>query len=119
MKDYARMTKTELVGLLKALETNERQQSADQLQRVVSELQVHQVEIELQNRDLREAQQALEQSRDRYADLYDFSPLGYITLDEKGVIREINLTAVTMLGQHRAAHLGHPFSLYVDKYDQP
>ena len=89
--------------------------SADELQHLLHELQVHQIELEMQNQQLREAQQELEQSRDRYADLYDFAPLGYLTLDKDGVIREINLACAAMLGVERSHLLGKPFVFYVTR----
>src|SRR4030067_74532 len=67
--------------------------SPEEVQQLVYELEVHQIELEMQNEELREAQQALEESRDRYVDLYDFAPLGYVSLDQHGRIREINLAA--------------------------
>lgn len=73
------------------------------------ELQVQQIELEEQNRELREAQQLLEESRDRYANLFDFAPVGYLTLDETGNILEINLTGAAMLGLERANIVGKPF----------
>lgn len=76
---------------------------------LLHELQVHQIELEMQNSQLREAQQELEEARDRYADLYDFSPVGYLTLDEKGVVQEINLTGASMLGVERLNIVGQPF----------
>jgi len=76
---------------------------------LLHELQVHQIELEMQNRQLREAQQELEEARDRYADLYDFAPVGYITLDESGVVLEINLTGAGMLGKERLNIVGQPF----------
>jgi PAS domain S-box-containing protein len=72
-------------------------------------LQVHQIELEMQNRQLREAQQELEEARDRYADLYDFAPVGYLTLDESGTVLEINLTGAAMLGFERLNIVGKPF----------
>ena len=68
---------------------------------VVQELRVHQIELELQNRELRLAQQALEESRDRYADLYDFAPVAYATLTRQGRITQMNLTAAQLLGVER------------------
>jgi PAS domain S-box-containing protein len=92
-------------------------QSKTEFQRIVHELQVHQEELEAQNEELRETQQLLEASRDRYADLYDFAPIGYTTLDERGHIREINLTGATILGRERSRLLGTLFSVTVAKSD--
>lgn len=69
---------------------------------LLHELQVHQIEPETQNESLRQSLIALEESRDRYVDLYDFAPAGYLTLNDKGLIVEINLTGAAMLGADRA-----------------
>lgn len=76
---------------------------------LLHELQVNQEELETQNRQLVEAQIELEAARDQYADLYDFAPLGYLTLDAHGVVQKINLTGVAMLGQERLSIVGKPF----------
>lgn len=80
---------------------------------LMHELEVHQVELEMQNQELREAQHLLEDARDRYTDLFDFAPIGYLVLNEKGVIENINLTACTMMGMDRSIIKGKPFSTYM------
>jgi PAS domain S-box-containing protein len=85
---------------------------------IVHELRVHQIELEMQNEALRESQQALEESRDRYADLYDFAPVGYLTLTDKGVISEANLTAATILGIERNKLIKRLFRTYISRDDR-
>jgi len=82
-------------------------------QRVLHDLQVHQIELELQNEELRQARDALEVSRARYFDLYDLAPVGYFTLDENGLILEANLAGATLLGVARGALVGQPLSRFV------
>ncbi|MCX7068344.1 MAG: PAS domain S-box protein [Methylococcales bacterium] len=76
------------------------------------ELYVHQIELEMQNEELRRAQRALEHSRDRYVDLYEFAPVGYFTLNIDGIIIEANFTAVTLFGVTRAKLLNRRFATY-------
>ena len=112
------MTRAELLRRIAALEKIAPGPSlAFAHERVLHDLQVHQVELETQNRELREAQQLIEISRDRYADLFDFAPVGFVTLDEKGLIREINLTAAGLLGVERTRLVGTPFHLRVARED--
>ena len=70
---------------------------------ILHELQVHQIELEMQNEQLRASQQELEQARERYVDFYDFAPVGYLTLNDRGMISEINLTGAAMIGVERHA----------------
>lgn len=86
--------------------------------RLLHELTVHQVELEAQNRELREAQGALEESRHQYADLYDFAPVAYVTLSETGIVRKINLTGAAMIGRDRGQLAGVPFPALVALTDQ-
>jgi PAS domain S-box-containing protein len=88
------------------------------LQRLVHELQVHQVELELQNTELRRSQEALQMARDQYAALYDLAPVGYVTLDAQGTIVAANVTAATMLGVSRHTLPGTPLSRFVARHDQ-
>ncbi|MGE5472378.1 MAG: response regulator [Bacteroidota bacterium] len=80
---------------------------------LLHELQVHQIELEMQNETLRQTQVALEESRDLYVDLYEFAPLGYISLNAQGVITRINLTGSALLGDERKKMLQRPFSAFV------
>lgn len=87
--------------------------SFDEVQQVVHELRVHQVELEMQNEELRETQAELERSRERYFELYDLAPVAYLTLSESSTILEANLTAVRHLGQERSTLLGRPFTRFI------
>ena len=84
---------------------------------LVHELQVHQVELEMQNDELRRAQMELEAARDRYVDLYDSSPTGHLTLDTHGTIVEANLRAGTLLGLTRNKLIGHALANLIASSD--
>jgi PAS domain S-box-containing protein len=73
------------------------------------DLEVHQEELRAQNQKLIEALHELEETRDRYIELYDGAPNGYCTLDSAGAVREINLAGAALLGQSRASLVGKPF----------
>jgi PAS domain S-box-containing protein len=75
----------------------------DQSKRLYQELQVHQIELEMQNEELRRARDELEAERERYFDLYDLAPIGYLTINGKGLILEANLMAAALLGAARGS----------------
>ena len=88
------------------------------LREALHDLEVHQVELEVQNEELRRIQGELEAARARYFDLYELAPVGFCTLSDKGQILEANLTAATLLGVARAALFKQPFSAFVLDEDQ-
>jgi PAS domain S-box-containing protein len=90
---------------------------ADQL-RLVHELQVHQIELEMQNAELRQTRSELETALAAYTELYDFAPLGYLTLTSDGLIAKINLTGATLLGVERQNLLNKRFAALVAQADQ-
>jgi PAS domain S-box-containing protein len=77
------------------------------------ELNVHQIELELQNEELRRVQAELEKSRTKYFELFDLAPVGYLTLDDQGNILEVNLTAAHLLGLEKADILNKPFVSFI------
>ncbi len=114
MKNYEEMNRAELQEELGKLRAAGSAKVAGDLERLVQELRIHQVELEMQNRELREAQEELEFSRHRYADLYDFAPVGYVTLDDAGVITDANITAAVLLGRERTRLIGKPFAIFIE-----
>jgi PAS domain S-box-containing protein len=92
--------------------------SAEDMQHLLHELQVHQIELELQNEQLSTAHRDLEVSRNKYADLYDFAPVGYFAVDAQGLILEVNLTGAAMLGTDRHSLIRQPLAHFIDRADQ-
>jgi PAS domain S-box-containing protein len=80
---------------------------------LIHELQVHQTELEMQNDELRNAQMEIEESRSRYADLYDFSPVGYFTFTSAGAVEGVNLTGARLLGMRREKLVNRIFATFV------
>ena len=87
------------------------------LDKLVHELLVHQVELEMQNEELRGAQEQIAKSRNAYADLYDFSPVGYLTFNGDALIIGLNLTGAALLGVERQKLLRRRFRQFVAPAD--
>lgn len=87
--------------------------SSKDIRALVHELGTHQIELEMQNEELRRAQEELEASRSRYAELYDFAPVGYFTFDKDGLVLEVNLAGSQLLGVERALLLHKPFIVFI------
>jgi len=92
--------------------------SAKEAGRLLHELQVHQIELEMQNEELRRAQGELEVARARYFDLFDLAPVGYFTLSEQGLILEANLTGAGLLGVERRELVKKPLTRFILSEDQ-
>ena len=92
--------------------------SADECRQALHELRVHQIELEMQNEELRRAQLELDASRARYFDLYDLAPVGYCTISDKGLVLEANLTIADLLNIGRAAVVGQPLTRFLHREDQ-
>jgi PAS domain S-box-containing protein len=87
--------------------------------RLLHELQVHQIELEMQNAELQEARGKLEALLEKYTDLYDFAPVGYMSLDEQGRILEVNLTGAALLGLGRSQIINRRLSAFVAPANRP
>ena len=87
------------------------------LKSLVEELKTHQVELEIQNEELRKAQQELNTTQAKYSDLYDFAPVGYFTFNSRGIIASVNITGAEMVGRAKNRLINTPFSRYVADKD--
>jgi len=93
--------------------------SEEETRRSLHELQVHQIEMEMQNEELRRARAEMEAGLERYTDLYEFAPVGYVTLGRDGTTRQVNLTAARLLGVERTRLVNRRFGLFVSEADRP
>jgi diguanylate cyclase (GGDEF)-like protein/PAS domain S-box-containing protein len=111
MSRYSNLSRDKLERILGESEQLLRVSDGNDPQQLLHDLQLHKIELEIQNRDLIEAQQELESVRDKYAELYDFAPVGYLTLNRDGVIKNLNLTAAALLGKERSHLIDKPLGL--------
>jgi PAS domain S-box-containing protein len=92
--------------------------SPEETRRMLHELRVHQIELEMQNEELRFAQEELNTALARYFDLYDLAPIGYCTISEAGLILEANLTVCSLLGMVRSALITRSIARFILNNDQ-
>jgi len=93
--------------------------TAKTTQRLVQELQIHQIELEMQNEELKLARSETEVALEKYTNLYDFAPVGYFTLGPDGTIRQANLNGARLVGIKRARLLNRRFASLVSETDRP
>jgi PAS domain S-box-containing protein len=102
----------------KVTESNSPLSEADAL-RLIHELEVHQIELELQNEELMQAKFKAQQSSEKYVELYDFAPTGYFTLDKESKIIETNLAGASMLGKPRSELINKYFVSFLENDEKP
>ena len=105
-------------GLLKKKGSERPDIDEEDLLHLTHELEVYQVELELQNEELRRAKVELESSRNEFSDLYEFAPVPYVALNEEGAIQRANKAAIRMLGVRRKVARGVNFGLWVPASDK-
>ena len=114
------MKKTDLRQQAEAkLSKRKKSPAMDANQRLIYELQVHQIELEMQNEELVQARAEAEAVHRQYVDLYDFAPLGYFTLTRDGTIQRSNLTGARLLGAERSKLAKHRFGVFVSIESRP
>jgi PAS domain S-box-containing protein len=118
MSDPNESLRNRALAMLKASAGDVQRIPPEDVSKLLYELQVHQMELEIQNEELRQAQIELAHARDSYSDLYEFAPVGYLTLDRRGVIQKANLMAATMLDVERIQLVGRKFSDFVSDESQ-
>ena len=116
--DYKKETEDKLRKLLKKLRADIiAQKNVSNIQRVINELRIYQVEQELKNLEFQETRKQLTKARDRYAELYDFAPIAYVTFDNQAHITDLNLAAAKLFGQERELILNKPIGHWLSEED--
>lgn len=119
------LTNPEMLRLKAEEKLKEKQKELDKppkeadLKKLLYELQVHQIELEMQNEALRQANETAQAALKKYTILYDLAPMGYLTLDAEGSICELNFTAAEMLGEKRFSLINSNFKLFVSEDTLP
>src|SRR6185369_14535213 len=93
--------------------------TVEEMQRLVHELEVHQIELEMQNAELCLSRDRVEKALEQYTDLYDFAPVGYFSLDREGNISSVNLNGARLLGIERSKLIGRSFGQFISENFRP
>lgn len=104
-------------ALLESVAPGFQEMSPEEIRALVHDLQVHQIELERQNEELRQSQARLEESSKKYSDFYDLAPLGFLTLDKSGIVQEANLTLARQLGVARDRLINQPLGFFIHEAD--
>jgi two-component system, chemotaxis family, sensor kinase Cph1 len=118
LAEPARMRRLAEQKAVLAAQSNPNAPTAETSSALLYELQVHQFELEMQNEELRRVQEELEHSRARYFHLFEMAPVGYLTLSDKGLIMEANLTMAALLEVPRKFLIGRPLTGFILREDQ-
>lgn len=113
--NYSVLSRDELIQELEALQRRFSQPEVadNEPLRLLCQLQIHQIRLEMQDRELQEIQYTLREARDHYTTLYNFAPVGYLKLDVAGVICDLNLAAAVLLGRERTQLLNTEFAFFL------
>jgi len=103
---------------LAGLGEQEPELSPDDTRKLIHELRIHQIELEMQNEELRKTELELSEARDRFIELYDFSPVGYASISAEGIIMQANLTLARLLGVERSRLIKKSFPSFIAGEDQ-
>ena len=124
-KENLDFTDAKMLRSIAEEQLNEKQQKTEipqaeiEVKKLVHELQVHQIELEMQNEELIHAYETSEAALKKYTMLYDFAPTGYFTLDQDGRICELNFSGAEMLGDKRFSLINSNFKLFVSEQSKP
>jgi signal transduction histidine kinase/CheY-like chemotaxis protein len=116
--DIQRVREQAIAELRRKIEVSQTQGNGIGLERLLHELQAHELELQIQNEELRKTQLALERSRDAYAELFDCAPIGYLILSKVGLVTDINLTGSALLNRERKQIIGYPFEHFLAGEDR-
>ncbi|AGW14182.1 PAS domain-containing protein [Megalodesulfovibrio gigas] len=118
-KQYMEELRKKAESIKKSIATNKIEYDASESKKIIHDLQTYQIELELQNEDLRNTQQELERTRSMFSRLFDNAPVGYITIDEFGIIHQANQTFAELVAMPHGSLLRKPFSRFILDEDSP